>query len=94
MPAVAVLEKIVEEIKTLTPEQRQRVREMLDGASSDETPEEELQRREEQVYQRLRKTGILVKIPLEDVEHLPFEDYVPVKFEGKPLSETIIEERR
>lgn len=88
------LEKIIDEIKALTPEQRQRIREMLDETPSGETPEEELRRREEQVNQRLYEKGILVKIPLEDVEHLPFEDYVPIKVEGKPLSETILEERR
>lgn len=83
------VEKIVEEIKTLSPQQRQRLRDMLD-----ESPEEELHRRKEEVYQRLRDKGIIVHIPLPDVEHLPFEDYVPVTVEGKPLSETIIEERR
>lgn len=83
------VEKIAEEIKTLSPQQRQRLRDMLD-----ESPEEELRRRKEEVYQRLRDKGIIVHIPLPDTEHLPFENYVPVKVEGKPLSETIIEERR
>lgn len=85
------LEKIVDEIKALTPEQRQRVREMLDNA---ETPEQELQRREDEFKQRLLDKGIVIHIPLENVELLPFENYVPIEIEGKPLSETIIEERR
>lgn len=90
-----VLEKIVEEIKALTPEQRQILRDMLDTLpQSSETPEEEMRRREDEFCRHLYEKGILAKIPLDNIEHLPFEDYVPIKIEGKPLSETIIEERR
>lgn len=88
------LEKIVEEIKALTPEQQQRLREMLDNAPCNETPDAEFQRRKGQVYQRLRDKGITVHIPPPITDSKPFDDWKPIKIEGKPLSETIIEERR
>jgi hypothetical protein len=88
------LEKIVDEIKALTPKQRQRVREMIDNAPTGETPEEELRWRKEEVYQRLRDKGIVIHIPLPITDPKPFDDWKPIKIEGKPLSEIIIEERR
>jgi hypothetical protein len=88
------LEKIVDEINALTPEQRQRLREMLDNAPSGETPEEELRRRKDVFYQHLYEKGIIAKIPLPIVDPKPFDEWKPIKIGGKPLSEIIIEERR
>ncbi|NJM52536.1 MAG: antitoxin family protein [Blastocatellia bacterium] len=41
--------------------------------------------------QMLFDEGLLVNFPIETDEN---EDFEPIKFEGKPISETIIEERR
>lgn len=90
-----VLEKIVEEIKALTPEQRQILRDMLDTLpQSNETPEEEMRQREDELLRRLHEKGILAKIPLPITDPRPFDDWKPIEIKGKPLSETIIEERR
>ncbi len=39
----------------------------------------------------LLSDGFLANLPVESVEE---EDFIPVEFTGKPISETIIEERR
>lgn len=85
------LQKIVDEIKELAPEQRRHVREML---GETETTETELHQREEDFHQKLYAKGLLIKIPHENIQRLPFDDWEPVKIKGKPISETIIEERR
>lgn len=81
------LEQIVEQIKTLTDEEQQRLRTLLDIRLAP-TPEEQ----ERRFAQHLLAIGMIDHIP----EGHP-EGYVPpppVIVQGEPVSETIIRERR
>lgn len=79
-------------VQTLTPRQQQRLRKLLEALRfmhQPLTPEEQLQL-------LLLKDGVIdhVPRPLTEAERQAFQEYKPVPIEGKPLSETIIEERR
>lgn len=86
------VERILSEIKTLTPEEVRRVRAALDGMT-EEPPKPKMT--EEEFLQHLLAKGIIGHIPSRteaDIE--AFRRYKPVEVKGKPISETIIEERR
>jgi hypothetical protein len=80
--ASATVEQILQQVKTLPPEDRQQLREMIDALPA-ESPEAELSR-------KLIESG--VARPRTPGPRRP--NPVPVRVTGKPLSETIIEERR
>jgi hypothetical protein len=87
------LERVIEEVKALTPAEQQKVRELIDSLL--ETPAEALEALslEDLLEQRLLERGVISEIPkrLRDPEQ--YRDFKPVKVKGKPLSETIIEDR-
>ncbi len=85
---MSALEKILEEIKSLTPAAQAKVRELLDSL---EPPPPPVSREEYEKY--LLAKGIITHIPSRQI---PPErrDFKPVEIEGEPLSETIIRERR
>jgi hypothetical protein len=85
-------DQVWEAVKTLTPSQQRRLRKLLNALRFKRqplTPEDEVQL-------LLLKDGVIDQIPrpLTEAEVKAFEDYKPVPIEGKPLSETVIEERR
>lgn len=86
----ANVERVLNEIKLLTlaelEQVRQTVNELL-ATQEAQTPEQKLQ-------QKLFEAGLLTEIkpPIRDFE--AYRNRQPVKVEGKPISETIIEERR
>ena len=55
--------------------------------------EEETERREDEFEQYLLAKGIISQIPTRD-ETEDDDDFEPIEFEGEPLSEVIIRERR
>jgi hypothetical protein len=86
----AVLNEVLDELKLLTPEEQRQLREAIDRLlSSAAAPPTE-----DDFEQELLRSGFLekVKLPPADVE--PIQDWRPIDIAGKPLSETIIEERR
>jgi hypothetical protein len=79
-------------VQKLTPSQQRRLRKLLDALRFTQqpiTPEDELQL-------LLLKDGVIDHIPrpLTEAEIRASQKYQPVPIEGKPLSETVIEERR
>lgn len=74
--------EIINEVKNLTPAERQQVLEAL--LHNEEEKHTEL-------LNRLKAKGMLKRIP---PRHNTPRNFQPVPIEGKPLSETIIEERR
>ena len=91
------LETLIEQIKALPQEEQEQVREALTCvAPPPATVGKALT--EEEVNRRLVEAGIIrertspIREPKEAQE--AFEKYHPVPIRGKPLSETIIEERR
>ncbi|MEW6129489.1 MAG: hypothetical protein AB1757_20780 [Acidobacteriota bacterium] len=81
------LDKVVQEMKTLPSEDLQQLRIVLDELLS----EEEKRKRFEQA---MLQAGLFSEIrkPKRDIE--AFKKYKPVRVKGKPVSETLIEERR
>jgi hypothetical protein len=79
---------VVEQVKTLSLDEQRQLRALLDSllaASPPETAEDALDR-------KLQEQGLL-RMP--NKAGRPVRDeFRPVKIEGKPLSETILEERR
>lgn len=55
--------------------------------------DEEINRREDEFEQYLLAEGVISEIPLRN-ETDEDDDFEPIKFEGEPLSEMIIRERR
>lgn len=90
----ANLEKVIEEVKALTPDEQREIRDLIDSLlkASDESPASTSL--EDLFKQRLLEAGLISEIPrrLPAPEHL--RDFKPVEVKGKPVSETIIEERR
>jgi hypothetical protein len=86
--AKATLDRIMKEIKTLAPDERRQLREMLDALM---VPAEEEDKRQA-LHQALRAAGLLTQIRQPRATDIPHRRRIEVQ--GKPVSETIIEERR
>lgn len=85
---MSTLEKVIEEVKALKPEELQRVRELVDSLL-DEQAKPPLT--EDEVERRLAAQGV---INLPSGSPVTTERPPPIHVTGKPVSETIIEERR
>ncbi len=89
----ANIERVLDEIKSLTPEERRQVRVALEiWELAKPSPQ---QRSEEEFEQLMEELGIISRPrePLDD--EASFSEFKPIKIlDGKPVSETIIEERR
>lgn len=84
------LDRLVEEVRSLTQDEQRILRETLDSLLTAAQPEMS----EANFERRLLERGILTSIPppITDLKHYRNRKLIVVK--GKPLSETIIEERR
>jgi hypothetical protein len=79
----ADLQKLIEKVKTLTPPEREEVRRAMD-LPPPATDDDELDR-------RLLESGLVRQLP---APAGPRTNPEPIQIEGKPLSQTIIEERK
>ena len=79
--ATNTFERLAEEIKTLTPDEQLRLRDLLNRALHDE------------LDRRLLAEGVISRIPPPITDFTPYQNRKPIEIKGKPLSETIIEER-
>jgi hypothetical protein len=88
---MTTLEKVLETVKSLTPEEKAKVRKALDDVLLPERPK--ISREE---YERhLLAKGIISRIPPRTGKRPDqLKDFQPIKVEGEPLSEMIIRERR
>jgi hypothetical protein len=88
--ASETLVKILKEVKTLPREEQGHLREVLDTLLAEPeslTPEEKVER-------LLFEQGLLSEIKQPITDLTPYRDRKLAQIKGKPLSETIIEERR
>lgn len=89
--------ELIEEIKALSPEEQQKLRETL-GDASPPRPVRDDATAEEEFKLRLLEAGLIqeIKRPEHHLQELQeaFLNYQPIVVQGKPLSETIIEDRR
>lgn len=84
------LAEILIEVRKLSPDEKEVVVEAIrlsDGLPSGLTPDE----RRDELFRRLQAKGMLSEIP--NPRATP-GDFEPVSIKGRPLSETIIEDRR
>lgn len=84
--AQAALERIINEMKTLNPEELRELERAARRLLSQEFTDEE------RFLESLRETGLLSDVKRPSRDNTPERPLVPIQ--GKPLSETIIEERR
>lgn len=87
-----LIEKINGEFQQLSVEDLRQVRQLLDSLI--ENKESKPAMTEEEFAQHLYEKGIIGKPPPPITDFSRYENYVPVKVEGEPISETIIRERR
>jgi hypothetical protein len=83
-------EECVEAVKALNPAEQWRLRDLLDIllAPPREPPTEE------EFEQEMLREGVLDQVPPPIKDLTPYENRKPIDIPGKPLSETILEERR
>ena len=84
------LDRVFEEVKLLTPDEQRNLRDMVDELLAASAPT----MTEDEFEQRLLKKGIISRIPPRIRDATFYAQRKPVKVEGKPVSEIIIEERR
>ncbi|MDQ3089317.1 MAG: hypothetical protein M3Q78_12095 [Acidobacteriota bacterium] len=90
--------EVLSEIQKMPPaEQRQVVEELTDylcGRKNGELSEAEIEAREDEFERKLLAEGFITNIPTRDETDEEFDSFEPLEFEGEPLSEMIIRERR
>jgi hypothetical protein len=82
--------RLLEEAKTLTVTERQQLLVLLNDLPSEASSDA----REEELDQVLLKTRVINTIPPRDMDPGGYQSWKPIEIEGKPISETIVEERR
>lgn len=99
--ASANFERVLDEVKTLSHRELERLRNLLDAwlESLKDRPiepesEEDAVPSDDEFDQEMLKEGILDHVPPPIREYSPWADREPVEIEGEPLSETIMRERR
>lgn len=91
----ANLETALECVSTLTEAERQELRNRLDAwPASAPTGGEPVQDVYEEVDRRLLEAGLILRAPSPVTDSTPDRVRKLVEVEGKPISETILEERR
>jgi hypothetical protein len=84
------LDRVFEEVKTLTQDEQRSLRDMVDDLLTKSTPK----MTEDEFEQHLLDKGIISRIPPRIRDDSFYAKRKPIKVEGKPVSEIIIEERR
>ncbi len=82
------LSEILEAVSKLTPAEKAQVAEAV---SIDPKDEEDLLRRREELHKEMLAEGWIKRLPTRSGK---IERFSPIKLDGKPLSETVIEDRR
>ena len=87
------LDRVIEEVKALTQEEQRQVRELIDSLL--ESPAENHQHLspEDSLDRRLLERGVISEIPKRNLDPDTYKEFEPIEVKGKPVSETIIEER-
>lgn len=86
----ATVERVAAEIKALPPDEQRQLWELLDAMRANW----EEQEKHQQVLQKMLEDGVITRIPPPITDFTPYRNRKPIEVKGKPVSETIIEERR
>jgi hypothetical protein len=87
--------EIIQQIRTLPPNELSELRQTLPSVIEQATSETQApSRSEDEFEQEMESKGFLRRAlpPVTDLS--PYENYHPIKVQGHPLSEMIVEERR
>jgi hypothetical protein len=84
------LERVLSEIKALSPDDLRKLRDELDAMIVPVRP----QMTEEEFEQHLLAQGVISSIPTRDLDPAEYHNRKPIEVKGPPVSETLIEERR
>jgi hypothetical protein len=84
------LDRLVEEVRALTADEKRVLRDRLDSLLGSPQPEIS----EADFERRLLERGVISSIPAPITDFEPYRNRKLIEVKGKPLSETIIEERR
>jgi hypothetical protein len=84
------LDRLIEEVKTLTSDEQRSLRDIVDELLAKEAP----QMTEDEFERHLLEKGIISRIPPRIRDASFYANRKPIEVEGKPVSEIIIEERR
>jgi hypothetical protein len=90
------IEKLIQQIASLPVEERRRVQAALaaEASTAGGAAPPTGQLTDEAYQRRLVEAGLLTEVKPRRRDQRQFERFQPVEISGKPLSETIIEERR
>jgi hypothetical protein len=88
---MSTVEKVLEEVKTLTPGEQRQVHTLLNSLLENQARS---QTTEGEFHQMLLQRGIISNIPNPADDADEDDQFEPVEVQGQPLSETVIEERR
>ena len=88
--AESAYEKVVAMARALNEAEKWRLRDLLDVWLAPPGPVPT----EEELDQEMLRDGILDQVPRRNPDPAPYENRRLIEVEGKPLSETIMEERR
>ncbi len=88
--ATSKLDRVLEEVKRLTFDEQIQLREILDELLEPVRAP----MTEEEFEQKLLENGVICHIPPPITDLTPYNSRKLIKVTGKPLSETILEERR
>jgi hypothetical protein len=86
----ANLDQIIEAVKALNPEEQRQLHNMLEEMLKESKP----QMTEEEFEQRLLQRGVISRIPPPIADSTSLQNRKLMEVKGKPLSETVIEERQ
>jgi|SRR5271170_7341684 len=94
-PAMAPdFNQIWDAVRTLNTDELQQLRNLLDALLTIPELRSNPLDPDHQVDLALLKRGLMSRIPPPITDLTPYKDRKPIEIQGKPLSETIIEERR
>jgi hypothetical protein len=84
------LNQVLEAVRTLTPNERRQLATFLGQMAEGPAP----RTKEDELDELLLRTGVIEAIPPRDMDPAEFRSWEPLVISGKPVSETIVEERR
>lgn len=98
MPEVT-LERVAEEARSLTAQEQEQLRRMLDSWLTESPVERKIaneteEAKEQLLMQHLLEKGIIARIPTREPLDDNYVRHAPIVVKGEPVSETIIRERR
>ena len=85
-----IVQRVLDQIHLLTAEERGEVKALMDSVPRGP----ETRTEEDEIRRSLLREGVIITRRPPVTDYTPWDEWKPVEVQGKPVSETIIEERR